>query len=186
MPQLTNFKLLKPGSILGEAQYYKVLSIDNNKNMAHLVTDTGETVNVSKDYLEVCISSADQWTEKQKVTRTEMAEIFLRKGGHVMTVTFFKQVKEEDVVKELMDTYTNSAPKDVQKAFKAAVKRAMEGEKRVMVGRHFGELNDLGRVNFIDMALEHDRTKEYDTRLRQVDPRTLHSLIVDNILYELK
>ena len=48
-----------------------------------------------------------------------------------------------------------------------------------MKGRHNGEMNNLGRIGFIDM----EDTKGF---LKQVDPRTIEYVIVDDIKYTLK
>lgn len=55
-----------------------------------------------------------------------------------------------------------------------------------MIGRHYGNLNEFGRLSFIDMEEIKDSSKPYETRIRQVDPRNLLWLIVDGIKYIVK
>jgi len=85
-----------------------------------------------------------------------------------------------------MNTHNNTAPKDVEKAFKATVKRALEGEERLMVGRHFGSLDVNSRLHFVDMQIAKDPSKDYDTRNRLVDPRTINYFICRGVKYQVK
>ena len=55
-----------------------------------------------------------------------------------------------------------------------------------MKGRHYGNIDDLGRIHFIDMEVEKGDNPDYDGRSRQVDPRTIQYLIVNNVKYTLK
>lgn len=181
---MTQFGKLKVGSKLSEVQYYSVDKIKGDK--VQLRNDMGEHIVVDSKYVESCITSADQFTETKNVTKTEAANILLSNPGVVMTICFNKQVKEADVVKEIMEAYEGSTVKTMESAIKKAVKHAITGVERVMVGRHFGELNELGRVNFVDMEEEKDMSKAYDNRIRQVDPRTVNWLIVRNVKYTVK
>ena len=55
-----------------------------------------------------------------------------------------------------------------------------------MVGRHYGVTDEYGRIRFIDMEADWDKTKEHDTRSRLVDPRTISCLILRGIKYCVK
>jgi len=109
-----------------------------------------------------------------------------------MTVNFNKQVKAPDVVKRIVEElYANKGGKIISEAeftrrAKSIVNDALIGENRTMIGRHYGEMTDLGRVQFVDMEQSRDTSKDYDNRLRQVDPRTLQCLVVRNVKYILK
>lgn len=72
--------------------------------------------------------------------------------------------------------------------FKKAVNAAIEfkGEERTMKGRHYGATDPGGRYHFVDMEQENDSSKDYDTRNRLVDPRTLNWLIVNGVKYQVK
>lgn len=172
---MTQFKSLKPGTALSESQFYTVEKIVGDK--VQLQTDNGGHIVVDKPYVENYLFSADQFTETLLMNRTEAAAFLLSNPGVVMTVNFNKQVKETDVVKEIMAAYEDSTPKAMETAVKKAVKKALTGEERSMVGRHFGDLNELGRVNFIDMEVKREEGKTYDARIRQVDPRSINWLI---------
>jgi hypothetical protein len=66
------------------------------------------------------------------------------------------------------------------------ITKVIPGKLRVMKGRHYGNVDELGRVHFIDMEITKDASKDYDTRSRQVDPRTIQHLIINKVKYILK
>lgn len=181
---MTKFNQLSIGNSLSEVQYYKVVKIVGNQ--VQLQNDNGEDIIVDDKYVESCLFSADQFEKTVNVNKTEAANIFLQNAGVVMTVVFYKQIKETDVLKEIMEAHQNSTPKDVEKAFKSAIKKALHGERREIVGRHNGSIEEFGRVHFTDMQIEKDSTKSYDVRQRLVDPRTIESIIVKGVKYIVK
>ena len=65
---------------------------------------------------------------------------------------------------------------------KDATKSLLKGQERTMVGRHYGQYKSE-RIVFIDMELENDDSKDYDTRIRLVDTRELNWFICDNTKY---
>ena len=180
----TKFSILKPKEVLSETQFYTVEKIEGTQ--VRLLTDSGQAIKVDKAYVEELLLSASQFSKEETISRTELAQKFLSSSGVAMTVNFNKQVKEADVVKEIMEKISNASLKDIEKAVKVGVKKALEGEERVMVGRHFGEINEFGRVSFIDMEQTKAAQTNYDSRLRQVDPRTLNWIIVRGVKYKAK
>lgn len=172
------------GKIYSETQFYKVVKTSGDK--VQLVNDLGENIVVDTTYVAKCLQSASDFAETKKVTKTELAEVFMANPRVAMTVCFFKQVKEADITEEIMKAYSGSTPKTMETAIKKAVKKGLEGEERVMVGRHNNSVDDFGRVHFIDMNVDKDPSKTYDTRQRLVDPRTIQYVIVNGIKYELK
>ncbi len=177
-------KLIKKGEVLSEQQFYVVDHIVGDK--IHVKNDAGQLITLNNQYAESCLTSAAQASNTKTVNKTEAANIFLGLSGVAITVNFNKQVKAVDVLKEIMDTHENTAPKLVEAAFKKAITRGLEGEERTMVGRHYGELNELGRVQFIDMEETKTPGKDYDTRLRLVDPRQLNWFIGKGVKYVVK
>lgn len=178
------FKNLKKGEVLSEQQFYKVEKISGDK--VQLKNDNGENIVVDNKYVESCLLSATQHMSEKTVNKTEAAAIFLSQAGVAITVNFNKQVKEADVVKDIMSTYADSAPKVFEAAVKKAVKAALVGTERTMVGRHYGDMNELGRVQFIDMEEEKTPGKDYDSRQRQVDPRSINWFISRGVKYIVK
>lgn len=179
-----NFSKLKAGEVLSEQQFYTVKKVVGNK--VQLENDNKENIVVTSDYAESCLTSAIQYKDEKPVSKTEAAQIFLSHSGTAITVNFNKQVKEADVVSEIMTTYQGSTPKDFEKALKKSIKGALEGTERTMVGRHYGELNELGRVQFIDMEEAKASGKDYDSRLRQVDPRSINWFVSRGTKYIVK
>ena len=175
------FNKLKPGQVLSETQFYTVEKVKGNE--VQLKTDSGEDVVVDKGYIEQCVNSAEQFSQSKKITRTEAAAMFLANSNIAMTVNFNKQVKELDIVKEITEAYQNSTPKEFETKVKKAIKKSLDGEERTMVGRHYGNQDEFGRVQFIDMNLPREKGKNYDTRMRLVDPRTINWFIVNGVKY---
>ena|SRR3990167_11301498 len=182
--KVVDYGLLIADNVLSETQYYQVVKKSGDK--VQLVNDSGENIIVDKNYVENCLTSANQFTEEKTVTKTEAANIFLSNPNVAMTVNFNKQVKDTEVVKEIMEAYEGSSVKTMESAIKKAVKRALEGEERTMIGRHSSSQDEYGRVHFVDMSVTKDVSKSYDVRQRLVDTRTLNWLVVNGIKYTVK
>lgn len=186
---MTKFSNLKEKDKLSETQYYSVVKIQGDK--VQLVNDFQELIVVDQGYVETCLISANQFEETKAITRTEMASLFITSSGIVLTVNFNKQVEEKTAKSQLYELYANKGGKilseaDYKKSVDKIIKSVIVGEERTMIGRHFGSLNEFGRVQFVDMELDKDPAKTYDTRLRQVDPRTINELIVRGVKYTIK
>lgn len=176
---MTQFKNLKTGSKLSETQYYEVEKIQGDQ--VQLKADgSAESVVVNKKYVEALLTSADQYDKEEKITKTDAANLLQSNSNVVLTVNFNKQVKAEDVEKEILDAYQNSTPAQLQLAVKKAVKSAISGVERTMVGRHSGSTNEFGRLNFTDMEASGNN------RTRQVDPRGLNWMIIKGVKYVVK
>ena len=183
-----NFKDLKTGECISETQYYKVVKTSGDK--VQLENDAGENIVVSRDYVESCLTSGSQFSNTKSINKTEAANLLLNNPNVVMTVNFNKQVKPAEVKKQMHDLYPNKGTMKSESTYKkevnAILKTALEGEERTMIGRHSGEINDLGRVQFVDMEVERKSDKGYDNRLRQVDPRSINYIILRGVKYNVK
>ena len=185
---MIKFKDLKVGEILGESQYYKVTKKVGNK--VQLETSIGEPIVVEKKYVETFLNSADQFSETKKLTKTALAELFVNNPRIVMTVAFYKQdvkktiaafkKEKEAKVYEILTASVGSTMSLLSKLLDNPILNYTKGELRVMKGRHYGEIDDLGRVSFTDMEV----TKGIPIRV--VDPRTIQYVIVNGIKYILK
>jgi hypothetical protein len=173
----TEFNKLVVGAILSESQYYSVAKIVGDK--VQLNNDNGDPIVVNKDYVENLLSSADQFQSEEKKTRTELAEILFANPNVAMTVNFNKAVKAADVKAEIIAAYENSTPKEFATKIGKSVNKALDGEERTMKGRHYGNKDNNGRLNFIDM----EAAGKGDTRMRLVDPRTINFIIVRGVKY---
>ena len=175
---------LKKGSIASETQFYVVKEVQEKGVV--LLTDDNDEIYVSNGYAEAHLDSADEFTGEEFVTRTELADIFIKSLDVALTINFNKQVKEADVIKDIQNVYQNSVPSQVDKKLKKVVKIALEGEERTMKGRHHGALDNFGRIYFTDMEIVHDVNDKHDPRIRLVDPRGMNWLIVRGIKYSVK
>tara|TARA_R110000772_G_scaffold249530_2_gene363851 strand:+ start:33724 stop:34155 length:432 start_codon:yes stop_codon:yes gene_type:complete len=61
-----------------------------------------------------------------------------------------------------------------------------DGTERTMRGVISSTENILGRCRVIDLDKRRDETKDYDARLRQVDYRTIQSLVINGVKFVLK
>lgn len=172
---MAKFNKLKVNEVLSESTYYKVIKIVGNQ--AQLQTDTGKNIVVDNQIVENCLKSADQFETEEKKTRTELSEILFANPNVAMTVSYNKKVDPKTVLAEIMNAHQNTAPKDIEKAFKKAINTAIEGEERIMRGRHYGNIDNNGRLNFHDMDVDSGNPN------RLVDPRTLNFLIVNGVKY---
>lgn len=178
---------IKKGDFLSETQFYTVEGVKNN--LLNLVTDNGESITIGVDYAESLLMSDSQFTETVKMSRTELTEKVLASSRIAMTVNFNKKVKDTDVVNEISDVYDQLGIGMSKADFKKKVKAAMnlKGEERTMRGRHYGTVEPTtGRLQFIDMEQVKADGKDYDTRQRQVDPRTLNWAIIAGVKYIVK
>lgn len=186
---MTKFSNLKVGEKLSEVQFYSVVKIVGDR--VELKTDAGKSIVVDKGIVESYLTSASQFTTEVSILRTEMAALFLSSPGVAMTVNFNTQVKEKDALDAMAAIYPNKGGKmlseaDYKKKAKEILSSVITGKERTMVGRHYGSVNEFGRVSFIDMEIDKEDGKDYDTRTRQVDPRTINWMIIRGVKYTVK
>lgn len=180
-----NFLSLKPDEVLSETQFYKVVKVQDNK--VQLRNENNEDIVVDENYVNNCLISASQWNNTVKFTKTELINLFLSSVNKAITVNFNKQVKEKDAKLALYNLYsTKSTEKDFKSKVDNILSSVITGEERTMVGRHYGKVDEFGRIQFIDMNITPTIGVGYDSRQRLVDTRTINYLIVEGIKYELK
>lgn len=192
-------KNLKAGSILSESSFFVVKSV--NKNDITVTDDLGNDLTIGNAYVDAVLNSADSFQKEEKKTMTELAELFINSARIAMTVAFFKkdtpktQKAYKAEVAEAIAKVQNAKVSDVEGILTTLIEnplsKVIPGELRVMKGRHYGFVDDLGRIHFIDMELPKEiKTNkdgvEYDTRKREVDPRTIQYLIIAGTKYSLK
>lgn len=166
-----------------EIQYYTQTSV-SDKGRVEVVNEDGHKIALSQKYVEDCLVSADGYSKEEKMTRTQLAEKFIASTRMVMTVCYNKQVKQADI-KDKLASLDGVSSVAFKKEIAKLSKTLLDGEERIMIGRHYGHLNDFGRIDFIDMEAEKG-SGAFDGRLRQVDPRTINWLIVDGVKYVQK
>lgn len=190
---------LKVGSILSESSFFVVNKV--NKTSVDVTDDLGNKLEIGLPYVEAVMNSADIFEKEEKKNMTELADLFITSPRVAMTVAFFKkdtpktQKAYKAEVDSAIDKVTNAKVSDVPGLMRDLIEnplsKVIPGELRVMKGRHNGFVDDLGRIHFTDMELpkEIKQTKDginYDTRKREVDPRTIQYLIIAGTKYSLK
>ncbi len=161
-------------------------------NTEHLVirNDDGYEWLIGYDIVEKELSFHNQYSEEIELTWTELKDKFKESTRMIMTVNFNKKIDEKEYIEKLTELYPNNngklkSKKQYESDIKDATKSLLTGRERTMIGRHYGAYQSE-RIVFIDMELENDDSKDYDTRIRLVDPRTLNWFICDNIKYVRK
>lgn len=183
MSSKSNVVKIKPGAYLSETQYYKVIS--KSPNSVEVENERGLRFYIGNSIVSEGIFSSDQFEEELKVSRTELIELFHSVGDTVFTVCFNKQPKADEINAAIAQANKGKIIpiKDLQKI----VKDAYKGEERILIGYLVKTETGFGRSIVID--LEADRSKstpDWDSRLRQVDHRTLNWLIYKNKKYMVK
>lgn len=161
-------------------------------NTEHLVirNDDGYEWTIGYDVVEQELSFHNQFDEVIELTWTELKEKFKESTRMIMTVNFNKKIDEKEYIQKLTSLYPNAngklkSKKQYELDIKDTTKSLLTGTERTMIGRHYGTYKSE-RIVFIDMELENDDSKDYDTRIRLVDPRTLNWIICDNVKYVRK
>lgn len=186
---MTKFEDLKEGEKLSETQFYSV--VKKGAVRAQFKADDGRLVVLDKEYIDNFLTSSTQFSESKELNRTDAAALFIASPGVALAVNYNTQVDPKKALEAMKNIYPNKKGKMLSEAEYS--KKAEEillsvtcGEERTMIGRHYGSVNEFGRVSFIDMEKEKDPTKSYDTRTRQVDPRTINWMIIKGVKYKVK
>lgn len=184
---MTNLKIEK-GQIFTEFQSYKVLEAQGNK--VTVENENGDKIGLPTQYVEQLLFSADYFETEEKLTMTELAEKFTSSSRIAMSVAFYKankkktqkavKAEKEAWAKEVVELFNEKGKSAVEEYASKPVLDYIPGELRVMKGYHYGTMNELGRINFIDREC----TDAHN--IRQVDPRTIQYLIVNKVKYSLK
>lgn len=184
----TNCSNLKVGDKLSQTSYYTVKKVKNKESIV-VTDDSGLDITVEGKALIQGMDCASQFTNTVKCSRTELANIFAQNARVVMSVNWNLKVDQKDVLTQIQDLYPNKgkivSKTDFDKGVKEAISQALQGVERTAIGRHYGQPNEFGRYQFVDMEKQKDQTKEYDSRFIQVDPRTINWLVVGGTRYEL-
>lgn len=171
------------GDIISTSEYLKIEKIGtgpDNKPAAMVQNlETGESFGISVELAEGYLHSTN-YTEEEKVSMTEAASILESVGDKVFTVTFNKKPNPVEVAAKI------EALSDKDKRSKTKVERCMLGEERTMRARLVSVEPKLGRSQVIDLDIDKQIKGDWDSRQRQVDHRTIKSLIVNNVKYTVK
>lgn len=173
---------IKVGDYLSEIQYYKVT--DKNPMALIIKNERGFQFSVSNAIVEEGMYSSNQALTEEKVTRTELIEIFSKVGNTIFSVNFNKQPTASDINEAIEST--NKGKILPIKEMKSLIKEAFKGQERTLTGYLVRTETGFGRSTVIDIEQERGSNPEYDGRLRQVDHRSLNWLIHKNVKYIVK
>lgn len=178
---------IKRGDKWSRLSYGEITDVNGDSIM--IKNEDGKAWTISKDIFEAEFNVAGSTSNGVvgNITQTALIDLVLSKPGTIMTVNFNKKIDEKEVAEIILE----ARPATLVGAKKLA-KDILRGEERTMIGRHYHSIDEMGRLQFIDMELPKeikttkDGTCTYDTRLRKVDPRTINWVIVENVKYIVK
>ena len=168
---------LKEGEWLSGTVYYKV---GKRVGTSHEVSDAfGRRLTVGNTILQDEMISAAQYDNEVRVTRSEMVEKLINAGDCTFTIQFRKQLTGKDVCDKLERDNFSTQP--AAKKVKLCGQSIKLGEVRTLVGYVRNTEHVMGRSNVVDLGIPFSQHRE-----RQVDHRTLESLILKRVKYILK
>jgi len=177
MVKKSDIKFVGNGTKFSRISYGEVVGV-NGRGSVTVKNEEGFEWTVAADIFEAEFFTPNQYDDTKEVTRTEMIQILDTNPRIIMKVKFKKKPEQKvlvDTVKDLLEADKKPGIGNLRKI----LKKAVEGEERVMIGRHQGGYDDFGRLMFTDMEAE-------DGHLRTVDPRTVEEVTVANVKYILK
>ncbi len=166
---LWDIKKIEVGHICSITSYMKVLKIDR---MISVKNQHGHHMQMSKELLDT-MYSADHFEREIPLNMTGLAELLQSVSDHVFTVVFQKQATESSAIQALSDA-DQSYFKDPKKV-KELAKQLIEGQNCKMTCHMVKVENNLGRSLVIDL------NSDSDNKFRQIDHRTIESIIFKNV-----
>lgn len=160
----------------------------NNQFGIHVKNEHGFEWTISPDVIDNECTSGVQFDSIEKVSQSVIIEYLLDAGHKIFTANFNKKPDPKVAIKKLQALYPNKGIKgvgiakrdDYNKSVEEAVDILFKGEERTITGRIISVDRLRGRVTVVDLD------KEGRDNIRQIDPRTLNWLIIDNIKYVVK
>ncbi len=182
---------LKIGDKLSETQYYEVTEVNQANRTVLVKNERGFDFGIGFSIVEEGIYSADQWNEEVFLTRTELIKRFAECGDTVFTVNYHKQA-EMKTINDAIESANKGKIIPIAE-LKKIVKEAYKGEERTLTGYLISVETGFGRSLVIDLKADASKSTPataekaaWDSRIRQVDHRSLNFLIQKNIKYTVK
>lgn len=195
---------LKVGDRLACVQYYTCTKTadENGNGYYSLKTEEGSSSLVAPDVLSSEFWSAEQFSETKDVTQTAIIERFLDARDSVFSATFNKKLTPKDIEQQL--AAVTAGDLSSKKKRTALAKKLLEGEERTIKGYLVKSEPTYARSLVIDLEVkvadpskivakdrgndsdDEKEGKHFDPRHRQIDHRTLSTLIIKNVRYRVK
>jgi len=167
---------LKMGQFLSMTSYMNVQSFGRG-DLVTVKNQHGHTMQMSKELLET-MYSATHYKQVVPLNMTGLAELLQSVQDHVFTVNFKKQATKTLAAQILQEAEASDFT-DSKKLTQLA-KKLIQGEDCSLTCHMVEVENNLGRSLVIDLKATSD------SKFRQVDHRTIESIIFKNVKYELK
>lgn len=168
----------KVGTFCSETNFFKVTEVKgNNVVMQDIKTKT--KVNVPVEYIDAIMTVSDKYATTKALSQTELSKLFEDSTNTAIRVEFYKKPDTKEV-ESFLTSQRKTSMTDV--TFIKSYNELVRGELRTMDCYHKGEMNQLGFYNVVDLA----EASEDKHSLRQVNPKTIQSIIVNNVKYTLK
>lgn len=167
---------LYPGDHWSRSSFGKVVSAGPNEVVVE--NDQGVRWSIDPPLFESEFTTANQFAETKKVTRTEMVNQIVSSPRMAMTIFFHKKPEHTELV-DFVEQLCAKGQKMSRRSLSAALKSATAGAERTMVGRHFGTTDEFGHIQFLDV-------ESSSPGLKTIDPRTVEWATIDNVRYQLK
>lgn len=165
---------IKKGNILSRTSYMEVL---NTNSVETEVTNGSKRWNISNDILINESKSATWYNEEKFLSRSSICEILENTNGAVFSVTFNKQVTDEEFNTALQ------YHKQGQYSSKELLDVVKYGKERTLIGYLVDTKQEFGRYKVVDLELQF---KGESHNLRQVDSKTITQLIFNGVKYKIK
>ena len=165
---------LKGGETFSRTSYGTVIARTDDR--VTIKNEDDVTWSVSNDIFEAEFTVADQHRNVVTVTQTELIDWIIRYPRTAMTVSFRKKPDPKVVTETIREMLDDENMESIlqSRLFRTTIGQLMLGDARVMVGRHYGDVDPRGRLRFIENG-----------EPRLVDPRTVDYAIIDNVRYEV-
>lgn len=164
---------VQAGAVYSRQSFGTVLGIDpcDPSGAVHVRNDEGVEWTISREIFDAEFVVADQVGSEQTVNQTELLELITKNPRTAMTIHFRKKLDPANVLKKVRLRLEDDP--STSRAFGQFLKEELKGEPRTMIGRHYGEFDDRGRLQFI----------EHRKGMRLVDPRTVEFAIIRGVRY---
>lgn len=177
-PKWTSSKLAV-GNWFSSSTYYKVKEITDKETCQVVNPESGShALQMSIDIMKYEMHSGTVFSKEEHLARTKIIELLASAKDCVFTVTFHKKI-DADFVK----TKLQSAPSDTwnnTKKLQVLSKELLMGPECIMTCRLSKTEHKLGRSKVIDL------NAPAGMNYRQIDHRTVTSLILKNVKYIVK